>query len=65
MKKIKMMMRAAVFSQTRYFQNMIKPVLEVQQVVKKFEKLNTLKNKQQTVVKRQKKDSKTDVTRNY
>ena len=52
MKKMKMMMRAAVFSQTRYFQNMMKPVLEVQQVVKKFEKLNPLKNKQQTVVKR-------------
>ena len=34
------------------FQNMMKPVLEVQQVVKKFEKLNPLKNKQQTVVKK-------------
>ena len=52
MKKMKMMMRAAVFNQTRYFQNMMKPVLEVQQVVKKFEKLNPLKNKQQTVVKK-------------
>ena len=41
-----------VFNQTRYFQNMMKLVLEVQQVVKKFEKLNPLKNKQQTVVKR-------------
>ena len=46
------MMRAAVFNQTSYFQNMMKPVLEVQQVVKKFEKLNPLKNKQQTVVKK-------------
>ena len=52
MKKMKMMMRTAVFNQTRYFQNMMKPVLEVQQVVKKFEKLNPLKNKQQTVVKK-------------
>ena len=51
MKKM-MMMRAAVFNQTRYFKNMMKPVLEVQQVVKKFEKLNPLKNKQQTVVKK-------------
>ena len=49
---MKMMMRAAVFNQTRYFQNIIKLLLEVQQVVKKFEKLNSLKNKQQTVVKR-------------
>ena len=40
------------FNQTRYFQNKMKPALEVQQVVKKFEKLNPLKNKQQTVVKR-------------
>ena len=46
------MMRAAVFNQTSYFQNMMKPVLEVLQVVKKFENLNPLKNKQQTVVKR-------------
>ena len=38
--------------QTRFFQNMMKPVLDVQQVVKKFEKLNPLKNKQQTVVKK-------------
>ena len=45
------MMRAALFNQTSYFQNMMKPVLEVQQVVKKFENLNPLKNKQQTVVK--------------
>ena len=52
MNKIKMMMRAAVFSQTRYFQNMMKTVLEAQQVVKKFEKPNPLKNKQQTVLKR-------------
>ena len=44
--------RAVVLNQTRYFQNMMKPVLEVQQVVKKLEKLNPLKNKQQTVVKR-------------
>ena len=43
MKKMKMMMRTAVFSQIRYFQNMMKPVLEVQQEVKKFEKLNLLK----------------------
>ena len=64
MKKM-MMMRAAVFNQTRYFKNMMKPVLEVQQVVKKFEKLNPLKNRQYTVVKRSKKGSKTDVTRNY
>ena len=39
-------------AQTRYFQNMMKPVLEIQQVVKKFEKVNPLKNNQQTVVKR-------------
>ena len=45
-------MRAAVFNQTSYFQNMMKLVLEVQQVVKKFENLNPVKNKQQTVVKR-------------
>ena len=45
-------MRAAVFSQTRYFQNIMKLVLEVQQLVKKFEKLIPLRNKQQTVVKR-------------
>ena len=49
---MKMMMQVTVFNQTRYFRNMMKPVLEVQQVVKKFEKLNPLKNKQQTVVKR-------------
>ena len=30
----------------------MEPVIEVQQVVKKFEKLNPLKNKQQTVVNR-------------
>ena len=52
MKKVKMMMRAVVFNQTRYFQDMRKPVFEVQQVGKKFEKLNPLKNKQQTVVKK-------------
>ena len=52
MKKVKMMMRAVVFNQTRYFQDMRKPVFEVQQMGKKFEKLNPLKNKQQTVVKR-------------
>ena len=46
------MMRAAVFNQTSYFQNIMKQVLEVQQVVKKFENLNPVKNKQQTVVKR-------------
>ena len=46
-----MMMRAAVFSQTRYFQNNDETGIEVQQVVKRFEKLNPLKNKQ-TVVKR-------------
>ena len=51
-KKMKMMMRAAVFNQTRFFQNIMKPVLEVQQLVKKFEKLIPLRNKQQTVVKR-------------
>ena len=49
---MKMMMRAAVFSQTRYFQNIMKLVLEVQQLVKKFEKLIPLRNKQQTVVKK-------------
>ena len=49
---MKMMMRAAVFNQIRYFQDMIKLALGVQQVVKKFEKLNPIKNKQQTVIKR-------------
>ena len=34
MKKMKMMIRAEVFSQTRYFQNMKKPLSEVGQVVK-------------------------------
>ena len=52
MKKMEMMVRGELFNQTRYFQNMMKPVLEVQQVVKKFDKLNSLKNKRQTVVKR-------------
>ena len=52
MKKTKMIMRAAVLNQTRYFQTMMKPVLEIEQVVKKFEKLSSVKNKQQTVVKR-------------
>ena len=32
--------------QSNSLQNMMKPVLEVQQVVKKFEKLNPLKNRQ-------------------
>ena len=47
-----MIMRAAVPNQTRYFQTMMKPVLEIEQVVKKFQKLSSVKNKQQTVVKR-------------
>ena len=34
------------------FQHMMKPVLEVQQVVKKFEKFNPSKNKQRTVAKK-------------
>ena len=29
MKKMKMTIRAAVFNQTRYFQNMMKPILEI------------------------------------
>ena len=37
---------------TRYFQNMMKPVLEAHQVVKKLEKPNPLKSKQLTVEKR-------------
>ena len=46
------LMRATVSNQTRYFQDMIKLALGVQQVVKKFEKLNSIKNKQQTVIKK-------------
>ena len=38
--------------QTRYFQNMMKPVLEAHQVVKKLEKPNPLKSKKLTVEKR-------------
>ena len=48
----KMMTRDAVFNQTRYFQNMMKPVLEAHQVVKKLEKPNPLKSKRLTVEKR-------------
>ena len=47
-----MMTREAVFNQTRYFQNMMKPVLEAHQVVKKLEKPNPLKSKQLTVEKK-------------
>ena len=48
----KMMTREAVFNQTRYFQNIMKPVLEAHQVVKKLEKPNPLKSKQLTVEER-------------
>ena len=42
----------SMFNQTRYFQNMVKTVLEAHQVVKKLEKPNPLKSKQLTVEKR-------------